>query len=164
MTLTLAPLAGYTDKAFREVARSMGADAAVTEMVSAEGLARGGDKTMMVWLNDSPEHCSELEASSLMSLIMDVNSSSGSGGLLEESLVDVGTDIHGDGTSVGWMSDKSGKEQYIDLFFRHPVMMSSLGVYWSVSDGAALPDSWKVMFLSDTHFTIEDERGKSYYQ
>ena len=41
----LAPLAGYTDKAFREVARSMGADAAVTEMVSAEGLARGGDKT-----------------------------------------------------------------------------------------------------------------------
>ena len=63
--------------------------------------------------------------------------------------MDVGTDIHGDGTSVGWMSDKSGKEQYIDLFFRHPVMMSSLGVYWSVSDGAALPDSWKVMFLSD---------------
>lgn len=110
---------------------------------------RGGDKTMMVWLNDSPEHCSELEASSLMSLIMDVKSSSGSGGLLEKSLVDVGTDIHGDGTSVGWMSDKSGKEQYIDLFFRHPVMMSSLGVYWSVSDGAALPDSWKVMFLSD---------------
>ena len=41
----LAPLAGYTDKAFREVARSMGADAAVSEMVSAEGLARDGEKT-----------------------------------------------------------------------------------------------------------------------
>lgn len=41
----LAPLAGYTDKAFREIARSLGADAAVTEMVSAEGLARNGEKT-----------------------------------------------------------------------------------------------------------------------
>ena len=41
----LAPLAGYTDKAFREVSRSLGADGAVTEMVSAEGLARGGEKT-----------------------------------------------------------------------------------------------------------------------
>ena len=41
----LAPLAGYTDKAFREIARSWGADAAVTEMVSAEGLARNGEKT-----------------------------------------------------------------------------------------------------------------------
>ena len=43
--LMLAPLAGYTDKAFREIARSFGADGAVTEMVSAEGLARGGEKT-----------------------------------------------------------------------------------------------------------------------
>lgn len=41
----LAPLAGYTDKAFREIAREKGADAAVTEMVSAEGLARDGEKT-----------------------------------------------------------------------------------------------------------------------
>ena len=41
----LAPLAGYTDKAFREIAAEMGADAAVTEMVSAEGLARDGEKT-----------------------------------------------------------------------------------------------------------------------
>ena len=43
--LMLAPLAGYTDKAFREIAESLGADGAVTEMVSAEGLARGGEKT-----------------------------------------------------------------------------------------------------------------------
>ena len=41
----LAPLAGYTDKAFREIARSKGADSAVSEMVSAEGLARNGEKT-----------------------------------------------------------------------------------------------------------------------
>lgn len=41
----LAPLAGYTDKAFREIATRMGADAAVSEMVSAEGLARNGEKT-----------------------------------------------------------------------------------------------------------------------
>ncbi len=41
----LAPLAGYTDKAFREIARALGADAAVSEMVSAEGLARNGEKT-----------------------------------------------------------------------------------------------------------------------
>ena len=46
--LMLAPLAGYTDKAFREIASSLGADGAVTEMVSAEGLARGGDKTEML--------------------------------------------------------------------------------------------------------------------
>ena len=45
MELILAPLAGYTDKAFREVALSFGADAAVTEMVSAEGLARDSEKT-----------------------------------------------------------------------------------------------------------------------
>ena len=43
--LMLAPLAGYTDRAFRKIARECGADASVTEMVSAEGLARGGEKT-----------------------------------------------------------------------------------------------------------------------
>ena len=41
----LAPLAGYTDKAFREISLRMGADIAVTEMVSAEGLARDSIKT-----------------------------------------------------------------------------------------------------------------------
>ena len=43
--LMLAPLAGYTDKAFRMIAHEYQADGAVTEMVSAEGLARGGDKS-----------------------------------------------------------------------------------------------------------------------
>lgn len=41
----LAPLAGYTDKAFREICISEGADLTVTEMVSAEGLARDSKKT-----------------------------------------------------------------------------------------------------------------------
>lgn len=44
-TLLLAPLAGYSDKAFREICTFLGADGAVTEMVSAEGLARNGEKT-----------------------------------------------------------------------------------------------------------------------
>lgn len=41
----LAPLAGYSDKAFRQLAREHSADIAVTEMVSAEGLARDSRKT-----------------------------------------------------------------------------------------------------------------------
>ena len=43
--LFLAPLAGYTDKTFRQIAHSFGADGSVTEMVSAEGLARDSAKT-----------------------------------------------------------------------------------------------------------------------
>lgn len=45
MALTLAPLAGYTDKAFRKIASFYGAEETVTEMVSAEGLARESEKT-----------------------------------------------------------------------------------------------------------------------
>ncbi len=41
----LAPLAGYSDAPFRRIAREWGASCAVSEMVSAEGLARGSDKT-----------------------------------------------------------------------------------------------------------------------
>ncbi len=43
--LALAPLAGYSDRAFREISHIHGADLAVTEMVSAEGLARDSEKT-----------------------------------------------------------------------------------------------------------------------
>jgi len=43
--LFLAPLAGYTDKAFREIATNYGADFCYTEMVSAEAIARGNQKT-----------------------------------------------------------------------------------------------------------------------
>ncbi len=41
----LAPLAGYTDFAFREMCIRYGADLAFTEMVSCKGLVYGGEKT-----------------------------------------------------------------------------------------------------------------------
>lgn len=44
--LFLAPLAGYTDVPFRSLCIEMGADMTFTEMVSAEGLFREGDKTL----------------------------------------------------------------------------------------------------------------------
>jgi len=43
--LCLAPLAGYTDAPFRLLCTRFGADFTVTEMVSADGLVRGGGKT-----------------------------------------------------------------------------------------------------------------------
>jgi tRNA-dihydrouridine synthase B len=42
----LAPLAGTTDYVFRKVCREHGASLCVTEMVSADGLARGNRKTL----------------------------------------------------------------------------------------------------------------------
>lgn len=44
--LFLAPLAGYTDVPFRTLCLEMGSDMTITEMVSAEGLFRGGQKTL----------------------------------------------------------------------------------------------------------------------
>ncbi len=41
----LAPLAGVTDRAFRLICREYGAGYATTEMVSADGLIRGGERT-----------------------------------------------------------------------------------------------------------------------
>lgn len=43
--LFLAPVAGYSDRAFRSVCASWGADFAFTEMVSAEALVRNSEKT-----------------------------------------------------------------------------------------------------------------------
>lgn len=43
--ISLAPLAGYGDLAFRRVCRAGGASLTVTEMVSAKGLVYGNDKT-----------------------------------------------------------------------------------------------------------------------
>lgn len=42
----LAPLAGYTDSPMRRLARRFGASMVWTEMVSAEGAVRGGEKTL----------------------------------------------------------------------------------------------------------------------
>ena len=43
--LFLAPVAGYSDAAFRSVCFGLGADLCYTEMVSAEALVRGHPKT-----------------------------------------------------------------------------------------------------------------------
>jgi nifR3 family TIM-barrel protein len=43
--LWLAPLAGYTDRAFRVLCASLGAEVMVSEMVSADGLIRDSGKT-----------------------------------------------------------------------------------------------------------------------
>lgn len=43
--LCLAPMAGYSDAPFRRLCFEYGADIAITEMVSADGLVRNGEKT-----------------------------------------------------------------------------------------------------------------------
>lgn len=52
--LFLAPVAGYSDRAFRGVCKRGGADFTYTEMVSAEALVRGSEKTSLLMLK-SPE-------------------------------------------------------------------------------------------------------------
>ncbi|MCK4539116.1 MAG: tRNA dihydrouridine synthase DusB [Candidatus Krumholzibacteria bacterium] len=44
----LAPMAGFTDAPYRLICREFGADFCVTEMVSADGLVRAGDKTRRI--------------------------------------------------------------------------------------------------------------------
>jgi tRNA-dihydrouridine synthase B len=51
--LFLAPIAGYTDAAFRSICLEHGADFCFSEMVSAEGIARGGGKSFAL-LTRSP--------------------------------------------------------------------------------------------------------------
>ncbi|MBQ9909413.1 MAG: tRNA-dihydrouridine synthase, partial [Treponema sp.] len=43
--LFLAPVAGYSDRAFRSICAECGADFAYTEMVSSEALTRNNEKT-----------------------------------------------------------------------------------------------------------------------
>ncbi len=53
----LAPLAGYTDIAFRSICREYGAGLTYTEMVSAKGLVYGNDKTedlLRLYDNETP--------------------------------------------------------------------------------------------------------------
>jgi len=52
----LAPLAGVTDRAFRNLCREQGASVAVTEMVSAKGLADGGERASEFLDFDDQEH------------------------------------------------------------------------------------------------------------
>lgn len=48
MLKILAPMAGYTDLAFREICSEFGSDVTVTEMVSAQALVYGDKKTKML--------------------------------------------------------------------------------------------------------------------
>lgn len=52
----LAPMAGITDSPYRQVARSLGCPAVVTEMVSAEGIRRKGKGSLDLLIFDSREH------------------------------------------------------------------------------------------------------------
>ncbi|HAA75851.1 TPA: tRNA dihydrouridine synthase DusB [Candidatus Latescibacteria bacterium] len=52
----LAPLAGVTDRSFRILCRDQGASATVTEMVSAQGLASGSERSSEYLDFDGTEH------------------------------------------------------------------------------------------------------------
>ena len=52
----LAPLAGVTDRSFRILCRAQGASVAVTEMVSAQGLADGSERSSEFLDFDEDEH------------------------------------------------------------------------------------------------------------
>ena len=54
--LFLAPLAGYTDSAFRQICKNWGAEVLESEMVSAEGLIRYSAKTLQYVQFDESEH------------------------------------------------------------------------------------------------------------
>jgi tRNA-dihydrouridine synthase B len=53
--LFLAPLAGYTDRAFRTICKSMGASFTYSEMVSAEGVARESQNTDLLMIRGDNE-------------------------------------------------------------------------------------------------------------
>ena len=55
--LFLAPVAGYSDAAFRSVCFELGADLCYTEMVSAEALTRGHPKTGLLMDRAENETC-----------------------------------------------------------------------------------------------------------
>ena len=53
--LSLAPMAGYTDTAFRVLCQCYGADETVTEMVSARALYHGDQKSLRLMQTDPAE-------------------------------------------------------------------------------------------------------------
>ena len=59
LPLTLAPMAGVTDKAFRYMCKKHGADRLVTEMVSAKAVCFGDEKTaLLARIDDGERPCS----------------------------------------------------------------------------------------------------------
>ena len=55
--LFLAPVAGYTDRAFRSICTEYGADFTCTELASAEALMRGGKATLALIRRGENEKC-----------------------------------------------------------------------------------------------------------
>ncbi|MDR1400070.1 MAG: tRNA dihydrouridine synthase DusB [Treponema sp.] len=60
--LFLAPVAGYTDRAFRSICVEQGADFTYTELVSSEALVRGGVKTQSLFrrADNESRYCIQL--------------------------------------------------------------------------------------------------------
>ena len=56
-SVILAPMAGVTDFAFREICAGLGADATVTEMVSAKALCYGDKKTASLLRRNKDVRC-----------------------------------------------------------------------------------------------------------
>ena len=107
---------------------------------------RGGDKTMMVWLKNSPE-AADVKPDSLMSAVSAIELYPSQSRYGTSGLTDGKTGRSSDdAAAIGWMPEKIEEEYYIDFIFRRPVRMTSLSVYWSIADGASLPASWKVMY------------------
>ena len=55
MGVFLAPMAGVTDLAFRLIAREFGADLVVSEMISAQALVYGNQRTLKMLETESEE-------------------------------------------------------------------------------------------------------------
>lgn len=74
--MILAPLAGYTDIAFRRLARQFGAGLTITEMVSTRGLVRENKKTeqlLQLAENETPS-CVQLFGSNPNDFVVAINS------------------------------------------------------------------------------------------
>src|SRR3989344_3045856 len=54
--IALAPMAGYTDSAFRQICREFGADVVYSEMISVDGICYDNQKTMRMLWHDKSEY------------------------------------------------------------------------------------------------------------
>ena len=64
--LFLAPMAGVSDKIFRQICKERGADVLVTEFVSAEGVFRRNERTREYWISTSASGRSGCNSSAVM--------------------------------------------------------------------------------------------------
>ncbi|PIP75860.1 hypothetical protein COW86_01335 [Candidatus Kuenenbacteria bacterium CG22_combo_CG10-13_8_21_14_all_39_9] len=54
--IALAPMAGYSDSAFRQICREFGADVVYSEMISVDGICYDNQKTMRLLWHDKSEY------------------------------------------------------------------------------------------------------------